>query len=506
MILEYDYVQTSHPKAGAGVKMKRDCYEQICEFILSTIDNEKELTINKLIEKANYCFWDRLKDETGRYIYYVKLDLEVRGLIQVQRCEQTRKTFIVRGSSARKRRRNVPQLDDWRTEPPTERLTQKLRSRFIEVFLKEPLIVSAPGVVRILGEHAEYNHGFVIQAVIDRGVLFAISRASEGETSICLINNEQQFIVDSRIAADVSAPQWVRVFAAILAQVKSRVPDLPAFQCMVCPDVPNTTSVDSCPAFSMGLVIALNMLFDLKLSVFQMARLAELSKSSADLRCGFIDRLTTVLARENHVMTVDCQRLTHNYYPLDLKEYCLLICDTHVSRPYAEREGEKRKERSEYGLSALKEKYPEIMTLKDVSIEQLIENIGVLPSEAFKCCQYIIEENRRVQKANKYLELCRVKNFGELLYQSHEGLRSLYGASTMEADFLVEQTRHIHGVLGSRLIGDGTTSRTLNIVHKRSVNLFKETIGSRYRHQFNDDISIAVVALGRGGSLLNMRS
>lgn len=501
MIVEYDYVQTSHPKAGAGVKIRRDCYEQISEFILNTIDSEKNLTINKLIEKANYCFWEQLKDEIGWYIYYVKLDLEVRGLIQVQRCVQTKKTFIVRGNSARKRKRNVLQFDDWRTDPPTEQLAQKLRNRFVEVFSKEPLIASAPGVIKMLGEHSEYNNAFVIQAVIDRGVLFAMSRASDDKTAICLISDDQQFIVDDNIAKDVSAPLWVRVSARIVEQVKMRFPDLPPFQCMACPDIPYAVNTDSCPAFSTGLVIALNMLFDLKLSVFQMARLADLSKSPADLRCGFIDRFTAVFARENHVMTVDCRRLTYNYYPLDLKEYCFVICDTHISNPYAQRERDNRNERLESSLFALKEKYPRIMTFKDVTLEQLIDSIDILPPEAFKCCEFIVEENRRVQKANKYLELCRVKNFGELLYQSHEGLRNLYGASTLQADFLVEQTRQIHGVLGSRLIGDGTAGSTLNIVHKRSVSLFKETLAARYRHQFRDDLSFSVVGMGRGGSL-----
>ena len=187
MVIECDYVQTSHPKVGAGVKMKRDCYEQICEFILNTIEVEKEVTINKLIEKANYSFWDRLKDETGRYIYYVKLDLEVRGLIQVQRCEHTKKTFIVRGNSGRRRKRSAPVLEDWRPELPTENLSQRLRSRFVEVFLNEPLIASAPGVIKMLGEHGEFNNGYVIQAVIDRGVLFAMSFAPDGQTRVCLI-------------------------------------------------------------------------------------------------------------------------------------------------------------------------------------------------------------------------------------------------------------------------------------------------------------------------------
>jgi galactokinase len=503
MTHQEDYLHTTHPNARVGVKMKRDRYDQISDFILNTLEGEKEMTINKLIEKGNYRFWEQLKDETGWYIYHVKLDMEARGLLHNERCEKQKKTFIVRSNPSRKRKSASLQAGSLRPERTVDQLAQNLRSKFVEVFSEEPLLAHSPGVINLVGEHTEFNNGLVIQAAIDRGVLFAFSKSTNGETVIYSMNEKQGYTVDTFEADGDHLPAWLKPFISALQQLRLKGHRFPGFHCMFYNDMPPNFNVGSCPATGAGFVLGLNILFDLKLSVLQMIRIAQLSKGGIELKCGIVDQFTSILGKENNVMMLDSQRLTHNYFPIDLKEYCLLICDSLIRNPHAETERDKRKAECDEGFAMLKKKYPAINSLKDLTIEKLIDSIELLPLNVLKRCQFIIQENERVQQAGKYLELCKLKTLGQIMYKSHDGLCKLYDVSCPEIDFLVEQTKEMQGVLGARLMGDVYGGRTLNIVHKGSVGLFSELLGSSYKKKFGLDLSTYVVSIGRGTSLLN---
>jgi galactokinase len=498
-----DYLHTTHPNARVGVKMKRDRYDQISDFILNTLEGEKEMTINKLIEKGNYRFWEQLKDETGWYIYHVKLDMEARGLLRNERCEKQKKTFIVRSNPSRKRKNPSVQLNGLVSERSTDQLAQNLRMKFVDVFGEEPLLVHSPGVINLIGEHTEFNNGLVIQAAIDRGVLFAFSRPANGDTIIYSMNHEQGCTIDNVDLDNENVPVWLRAFISALRQLKLKGHRIPGFHCMFYNDMPANFNVGSCPATGAGFVLGLNILFDLKLSVLQMIRVAQLSKGNMELKCGIVDQFTSILGKENNVMMLDSQRLTHNYFPIDLKEYCLLICDSMIRHPDAEAERDKRKAECDEGFAMLKKRYPGINSLKDLTIEKLIDSIDLLPLNVLKRCQFIIQENERVQQAGKNLELCKLKTLGQIMYKSHDGLSKLYDVSCPEIDFLVEQTKEIQGVLGARLMGDVYGGRTLNIVHKGSVGSFSEVIGNSYKNKFGLDLRTYVVNIGKGTSLLN---
>jgi galactokinase len=502
MTLQEEYLQTVHPDDRIGVKMKRERYNEICDFILNTLEEEKEITINRLIEKANYRFWDQLKDETGWYIYHVKLDMEARGLLKNERCEKKKQTYIVRNQRSKLRKNGYSHVVGNPRDKANDAITKTLKERFMALFGEEPLLVNSPGVINLIGEHTSYNNGFVMQAAIDRSVQFAIAPSTTDHSTVYCLNSEHYQIISDSDPEKMNVPSAYRVFVAALAQLKLKGHSIRSFNCMFYNDLPPAWNTPCCPATASGFVFALNLLFDLKLSVLQIIRLAQLSKNSTELKCGIVDQFTSVLGKENHVMMLDCQRLTYNYYPLDLKEYCILICDSNVRHPLAGELLEKRKSECAEGITLLRRKYPSVNSLRELSLEKLIDTIDYLPLPILKRCQFVIQENERVYLAVKYLEVGKLKAFGQNMYKTHEGLSRLYEVSCPEIDFLVEQTKHIPGILGSRMMGEVAGGCTLTIIHKNSVNSFTEEMGALYKKQFARDLHTYVVNTASGATLV----
>jgi len=501
MTLQEDYVLTVHPDYRSGVKMKRARYNEIIDFILHTLEHEKEITINRLIEKANYRFWDELKDETGWYVYHVKLDMEARGLIKNERCDKKKKTFIVRNNRSRVKRNGIHPIADV-PERTSELLARKLRLKFVELFQHEPVLVNSPGVINLIGEHTEYNFGFAMQAAIDKSVQFAISPSANSYSSVYSMHaNELQIIGEGE---PENLPGEFRIFSNTIRHLKSKGHAIPAFDCVFFSDLPTTRTDASDGSIASGFVFSLNLLFDLKLSVLQMIRVAQLAKNGKqEQKLGIIDHFTSILSKEKHVLMLDCQRLTYNYCTLDLKEYCILVCDSTVRNASAQYILEERKAECAEGLDVLKKKYPSVNSLRDISIETLIDNISCLPLHILKRCQYVVQENERVHLAGKYLDVGKLKAFGQSIYKTHEGLSRLYEVSCPEVDFLVEQTKHVPGILGSRLMGEISGGCTLNIIHKSSVNSFTDELGSAYRSKFGLDLKTYVLNTSAGATLLS---
>jgi galactokinase len=502
MTLQQEYLQTVHPDDRVGVKMKRDRYNEIRDFILNALEEEKEITINRLIEKANYLFWNQLKEETGWYIYHVKLDLEAKGLLKTEKCEKKKKTYIVRNNRSKSRKNGYAVVAENLREKSNDAITKKLKERFTSLFGEVPLLVNSPGVINLIGEHTSYNNGFVMQAAIDRSVQFAIAPSAAAHSTIYNLNDEQYHIIGTD-GEKTDPAACHRVFNAALAQLKLKGHSIPSFNCMFYNDLPPAWNSSTCPATASGFVFALNLLFDLKLSVLQIIRIAQLSKTPDNhIKCGISDQFTSILGKENHVMMLDCQRLTYNYHSMDLKEYCLLICDSGVRDPSAKALLEKRKEECAEGVALLKRKHPAINSIRELSLEKLIDNIDYLPMNILKRCQFVIQENERVHQAVKYLEVGKLKAFGQNMYKTHEGLARLYEVSCPEIDFLIEQTKHVPGILGSRMMADVSGGCILTIIHKNSVTSFTEEMGSLYKRQFDLDLQTYVVNTASGATLL----
>jgi galactokinase len=382
-------------------------------------------------------------------------------------------------------------------------LEKEIRSRFLELFKKEPLLVRSPGRINLIGEHTDYNDGFVMPAAIDKEIIFAISPSDNSESVIYAEKYNQQFIVDITNPVKVQNPGWANFLLGILHQMKQEGLAVRPFNCVFGGDVPLGAGLSSSAALECGFAFALNELFDLRLSKIKLIKMAQWAEHNyVGVLCGIMDQFASVMGKEGHVIVLDCRSLTHRYSPIDLKDYTIILCDTKVKHSLVDSEYNTRRSECETGVSILKKYYPEVKSLRDVSVEMLTKHKDEFQGKVFNRCWYVVSEIERVQNASRDLENGDLRAFGKKMYETHEGLSKLYEVSCKELDFLVEEARKWDAVLGARMMGGGFGGCTINIVKKDTAAQFTEHLAKSYREAFSIDLATYPVKIKEGTSVL----
>jgi galactokinase len=269
-------------------------------------------------------------------------------------------------------------------------LEANISSKFVELFEKEPLIVRSPGRINLIGEHTDYNDGFVMPAAIDKEVVFAVSESDDGKSKVYSIKYDQFFEIDLNHPAKVEKPAWANYLLGILHQLKSQGHQLKPFNCVFGGDVPMGAGLSSSAAIECGFAFAMNELNQLKiarLSIIKMAQWAE--HNYVGVLCGIMDQFASVMGKENHVILLDCRSLTHKYSPINLKDYIIILCDTKVKHSLVDSEYNTRRSECETGVKILREHFPEIKSLRDVTPAMVQQYRASLPGKVFDRCLYI---------------------------------------------------------------------------------------------------------------------
>jgi galactokinase len=483
-----------------GALMIRSEYDEVKNYFLQVLEEENPTSIINLLAKGHEKFSHVFKEETGWYLYNVKLDLEARGMIShIYSDKKSKRTLISKSIGSV----NTPERPP-STAPGiiTKELTKSVRTRFHELFGKLPYIINAPGRINLLGEHTDYNGGYVMPAAIDKGILFAVNTASK-ETTIYSSRFKQFLSVDLENIQPLKNSEWQNYLLGILYQLKSKGYKIKNFSCVFDGDLPLGAGLSSSAAMQCGFVLSLSTLFDLKISREEMIRMAQWSEHHfVGVKCGIMDQFASLMSRENHVIQLDCQNLEFRYYPLELNNYCLLLCDTNVKHSLASSEYNLRRAQCEEGIKIIQRIYEEVRTLRDVMPEMLASCQKIMPTDVFRRCKYVVQENLRVVAAAKDLVRGDMVGFGNKMYETHEGLKTLYEVSCPELDFLVEFSKSMNGIVGSRMMGAGFGGCTINIIENHLVGSFIEKIRPLYKQKFGFDMSYYVVKTANGASVI----
>jgi galactokinase len=497
-----DFVQTIQLEDKLGTRISRVHYQAIKDFMLSLLEDGAPISINALITITHNHFEATFKEQTGWYVYNVKLDLEARGLIHHEnRNKKLKQSMISKASTVRSGQDNAnskqPSTERQRTE-----IYQSVLNKFQELFHKRPLMVHAPGRINLIGEHTDYNNGYVMPAAIDKGVLFAIA-ASSTDTIIYSIKYKQFLSVDLNNIQPSKSADWHNYLLGVLFSLQEKGHSIKPFVCVFEGDLPAGAGLSSSAAMECGFVMALNKLFHFVLSKEEMIHIAQWSEHHfVGVKCGIMDQFASMLGKEDHVIHLDCKTLEYKYYPLALGEYCLLLCDTNVKHSLASSEYNTRRAECESGVQIIKSDYPEINSLRDVDHEMLKTCMSKMTGDVFDRCRYIVQENERVLAACEALEKGDMTVLGEKMYETHEGLSSLYKVSCPELDYLVDLTKPFAGILGSRMMGGGFGGCTINIIESTFVGTFISHAKFAYKEKFQRELSYYVVKTGNGASVI----
>jgi galactokinase len=502
-----EYLWTIHPEHKDGVRMKAVWYQSIKGFILKTLEGEEEVRFTEFFAKVHSHFAPHLGENTGWFLYHVKLDLEARGLIVHDRSikRNNRSAVVKLLMKSKERTRPIGISTQFKNTNP-QFVNNSVKAKFIELYNTKPIIINSPGRINLIGEHTDYNNGFVMPAAINKGIQMAVAKAGDRQSLVYSLKYDEFFSVDISNPEKVTSPVWANYLLGIIANLKSRGVTIQNFNCVFDGDLPSGAGLSSSAAMECGFVFGLNKLFNLGLSKLDMVNIAQWSEHNyVGVKCGIMDQFASMMGRKDHVMVLDCQDFTYNYFPIDLGGYCLLLCDTNVKHSLASSEYNLRREACETGVEIIRQRYPEVASLRDVSSVMLSECKNSLPSKIYSKCLYVVEENARVLQGSRDLQAGRIASFGEKMFATHQGLSKLYQVSSAELDFLVAKARTFEGVVGARMMGGGFGGCTINIIHNDVVEKFLKTIRTAYRSEFGIELSSYLVETDNGTSILESK-
>lgn len=364
-----------------------------------------------------------------------------------------------------------------------------IQAKFLELFKTEPLMVRAPGRVNLIGEHTDYNDGFVMPAAVDREIFFGVGASEDERTLIYSMNYHERIEVDLANLKPVKSPHWANYLLGVLFQFKEQGYRLRPFYCVVGGNIPEGAGMSSSAALECGFAFALSEFHLLKVPSLQMITMAQWAEHHyAGVQCGIMDQFASVMGRKGRVIVLDCRSLEYHYAPLELSEYGIVLCDTKVKHSLVASEYNARRKECESGVRHLQKHYPAVRGLRDVTAEMLEAHRGEMDSTLYRRCLYVVGENLRVQAANTDLLAGNLKAFGEKMFETHEGLSKLYEVSCAELDFLVEKAKESGQVLGSRMMGGGFGGCTINLVRNDFADSFIRHLTAAYKKAFSIDM------------------
>ena len=356
---------------------------------------------------------------------------------------------------------------------------------FLADFTPE-LWVESPGRINLIGEHTDYNMGYVLPTAIAKKIDFKFQKnGSDTQCQVYTLGYDQGFELDLN-SIRKSEIEWQNYILGVLNEITKRTTKLQGFNCTIESTLPTGSGLSSSAALECGFAFGLNELFDLGLSKIEIVQLSQIAEHTyVGTQCGIMDQYASVMSEAGHVILLDCRSLERRMIPIDLHPYKIILLNTKVSHNLATSEYNVRKAECEEGISIIQKKYPEVRSLRDVDEEMLAANKAEMNEIVFKRCAYIIAENQRVLQMAEALESNNMAQVGHLLYAAHEGISNDYEVSCAESDFLVDFSKDNPGVLGARQTGGGFGGCTLNIVAEDAVDAFVKEAAMAYKKAFD---------------------
>jgi galactokinase len=364
------------------------------------------------------------------------------------------------------------------------------------------LLVRAPGRINLIGEHTDYNEGFVLPAAIDKAIYFAVSARTDNRLELYAHDLNDHFSADLDHIVR-SGKGWPDYLLGVVDQIRLAGYTIGGFNAVFGGDIPAGSGLSSSAAVENGMGFALNELFGLGLGKINLIHISQRAENQfVGMNCGVMDMFASMMGRRHHALRLDCRSLEYEYYPFEAPDYTLLLCNSGVKHALVDSAYNTRRLEAETGVRMLRASYPAIHSLRDVTMDMLLAEKHRLPEVVFRRCKHVVEENERVERAGKALAGSDWAALGALLYQSHEGLQHEYEVSCPEMDFLVDFTRSYEAVAGARMMGGGFGGCTLNLIHRDAVADFSGKIRHAYQDAYRIDPVIHEVELTDGVGIL----
>ncbi|HEY4110106.1 galactokinase [Puia sp.] len=383
-------------------------------------------------------------------------------------------------------------------------LSSRVTQKFQEIFSSQAaLLVRSPGRVNLIGEHTDYNNGFVLPAAVDKAIYMAVERRRDDDVQLFAMDLDQSYRGSLRPPLTQSALHWPNYILGIVGQLRNLGLTVGGFNCVFAGDIPLGAGMSSSAALENAIIFSLNQLFGLGLDPMTMVRLSQKAENEfVGLQCGIMDMFASMFGRKDQVIRLDCQSLEYTYFPFRTEGLRLLLLDTQVEHSLASSEYNVRRQQCEAGVKLVQRQHPSVRSLRDVSLEMLNTLVAPADELIYRRCSFVVEENARVVAGTEDLQRGDLAAFGRKMYASHEGLSRKYEVSCVESDWLVDQLRDAGGVLGARQMGGGFGGCTINLVQADTIEALVERIAPLYRKAMNRELKWYIGQIENGTSVV----
>ena len=353
--------------------------------------------------------------------------------------------------------------------------------RFAEVFGGEPAaVVRAPGRVNLIGEHTDYNDGYVLPVAIDRTIVVAAAPRDDRQVVIHALDFGESVVFSLDDIGHDQTKTWSNYQRGAAYFLEERGIELPGLNAIVVGDVPIGSGLSSSAAVEVSMAYTWQVLAGFKMSRVELALLCQRAENEfVGMNCGIMDQFVSALGQRDHALLIDCRRLDYQPVPLPAGA-AIIVADTMKRRGLLDSEYNTRRRECEEGVRILQRYLPQVQALRDVSSDQFAEYQGQLPQKVRRRCRHIVYENERVLKSVAALRAGDLSAFGQLMNESHASLRDDYEVSCAELDIMAEAAWRVDGVYGSRMTGAGFGGCTVSLAAEEAIEDFRARVAAAY--------------------------
>ncbi len=381
---------------------------------------------------------------------------------------------------------------------------EAVRIKFKELFNEEPVIVRSPGRANLIGEHTDYNLGFVLPCAIDKAIYFAVAPRQDRSCRLYAFNMNESFET-SIDALKKSEKGWPNYLTGVLDQLNKSGYAFSGFNCVFGGDIPVGAGLSSSAALEAGLAFTLNHIFDLGIDKLSLVKLAQKAENEfVGVQCGIMDQFINIFGESGAVLRIDCRSLEYQYFPFEFDDVAIVLFNSNVSHSLASSQYNQRRKECSEGVNHIKKYERHVESLRDVSADMLNGFKSTLDPTVYRRCKYVVVENDRLLQACAALEKADLTAFGRAMVQTHDGLSRDYEVSCPELDYLVDLVRDNPHVYGARMMGGGFGGCTINLIQPGSVDRISALVKEKYFQKFGIETTPYVTSISSGTSILEV--
>lgn len=382
-------------------------------------------------------------------------------------------------------------------------MTDKITSIFSRQFNAIPQwIVRSPGRVNIIGEHTDYNKGFVLPAAIDKSAWLALSLRDDDAVHLYAADLDESYEGSLGNLQPLQPVNWPNYILGVVAQFQKRGISVKGFNAVLLSEVPIGAGLSSSAAIECATAYALNSMNETGIDRVELVKMAQKAEHEyAGVMCGIMDQFASMMGKADHAIRLDCDSLVYDYVPLKLDGIKIVLLNTNVKHSLASSEYNTRRQECERAVALIQKKYPDVASLRDATVSMLDECVKGEDALAYKRGRFIVEEIARLHEACDNLKNGDLQALGKNMFATHDGLSREYEVSCEELDWLVDAVRNNPSVLGARMMGGGFGGCTINLVKEEAVDSLISEIAPAYEAAMKLQLTSYVAEIGEGSAI-----